>query len=84
MEKVVFLAVIITVLFFFAKMIEMEYIEKELKPLKYIVRDTIVVFLASFVPIYTYFSLNGPISEILGVQDSNMTPTQVFTDTPGF
>ena len=84
MEKTLFLVVIISVLFFFVKMIEMKYIEKEMKPLKYIVRDTIIVFLASFLPIYGFFSLNGPISEILGVQDSNISPTQVFTDMPGF
>jgi ABC-type Co2+ transport system permease subunit len=84
MEKTLFLVVIISVLFFFVKMIEMKYIEKEMKPLKNIVRDTIIVFSCSFIPLYLFFELKGTIGEVLGVEPSKVVATQVFTDAPEF
>ena len=48
MEKLLVIALIITVIFFVIKVLEMKYLSKEMKPLKYTIRDTFFVFISSF------------------------------------
>jgi hypothetical protein len=52
MEKVLIFAISITLVFCVFKFIEMKYIEDDMKPLKYFVRDAIMVFASSFVVCY--------------------------------
>jgi len=42
MENIFMIATIISIVFFIVKFIEMRFIEKESKPLKYLVRDTLL------------------------------------------
>lgn len=85
MEKPIIITITISVLFFFAKLIEMKFVEKENKPMKFIIRDTILVLLCAFIPIMIFFQASGPVAEMLGTGDFTASaPTQIFTDVPGF
>ena len=85
MDKPIMIAIIIAVLFFFSKLVEHKFIEKESKPMKYIIRDTLLVLICSFIPIMIFFQASGPIAEMLGTADFDKNAaTQIFTDGPGF
>lgn len=66
----------------------MKYIEKELKALKYIVRDAVAVFVCSLVASYSYFYMNDSFTDFMNVVTENKTlnldSTQIFTDVPNF
>ena len=46
MENIFVVAGIISVIFFIVKFLEMRFVEKESKPLKLLVRDTLVVYVS--------------------------------------
>ena len=73
-------ALIISIVFFIVKFIEMRYVDSEPKPLKLLVRDTLVVY---FSVIFGNFILEQ-VEPMLnnGSEISKITP--VFTDNPGF
>ena len=73
-------ALIISIVFFIVKFIEMRYVDSEPKPLKLLVRDTLVVY---FSVIFGNFILEQ-VEPMLnnGTEISKITP--VFTDNPGF
>ena len=76
MENMFMVAGIISVIFLIIKFIEMRFVDKESKPLKLLIRDTIVVF---FSVMFGNFILEqlSPVMQKGGV-------TQVFTDNPEF
>jgi hypothetical protein len=80
MENIFVIAAIISIIFLLSKFIEMRFIEKESKPLKLLIRDSILVY---FSVVFGYFII-GQINPILkgGSIGQNITP--VFTDNPGF
>ena len=83
MEKPVIITLSIAVLFFFAKLVEMKFIDKDNKPFKFIIRDTLLVMVCAFVPIILFFQASGPVAEMLGTSDFTASaPTQIFTDVP--
>ena len=88
MEKAFIIALCIATLFCIAKIVEMKFIEKEWKPLKYIIRDMAVVFGCSVVSIVGFSHMNGSINDFMNVvtdtKSLNMAATEIFTDTPGF
>ncbi len=88
MEKLAFVACIITVIFSMIKVIEMKYINKEWTPLKYIIRDAFIVFSASFFGLFCFLQINGSLTDFMNIvtdnSDMNLKATQVFTDSPGF
>jgi hypothetical protein len=76
-------------MFFLVKWVEMKYIDKEMKPMKYMVRDTIVVFMISCVSMYVYGTYFNLIQDFMSMMTSTKTvPTlvtpEIFTDNPGF
>jgi hypothetical protein len=62
----------------------MKYFDKSPKPLKLIVRDTIIVFICSFVPILMFFQFDGKMTEIFQMGEEIEGPAEVFTGEPGF
>lgn len=72
-------AAIISITFLLAKFLEMRYIEKESKPLKFLIRDAFLVYFSVIVSNFVIVQINPAIKD--GV---NMKVTQVFTDNPGF
>ena len=43
MEKLLIISALIALMFFILKMLEMKYIDKEMKPLKNVIRDSVFV-----------------------------------------
>jgi len=88
MEKVVILSIIVTCLFVFIKVLEMKFIDKEWKPIKLVVRDSVIVFCCSLIGAFLLFQVDGSVTDFLNVvtenKSFNMSATQIFTDEPGF
>ena len=88
MEKIFIISTIITFLFCLVKFIEMKYLDKELKPLKFLVRDAVMVFVCSLAAALFVFNMDGSITDFFNVltdtKTLNTATTQIFTDEPGF
>ena len=90
MENIVIISIVATVCFCIAKFIEMRFIDKEnkMKPLKFFVRDAIIVFISVVISVYIYDHLSGTIGELLNTVTEtkilDTKSTEVFTDVPGF
>jgi hypothetical protein len=88
MENLFLFAIFTTILFVLFKLVEMKYLEKEFKPLKYIVRDAVIVFTSSLGAAYGFFYTKGSINDFFNIvtenKTLNMEAAQIFTDTPGF
>ena len=75
------IAGIISFVFFLAKFIEMRFVEKESKPLKYLIRDSLIVYISVVVGSFVVDQLR-PVIQNGG--DSGVSNPAVFTDSPGF
>jgi hypothetical protein len=88
MEKVLLLAVSITILFGIMKFVEMKYLDQKLKPLKDIIRDLVMVFGSSFVCSFGLIHYQQTFDDFLNViTNKSLSPiatTQVFTGNPDF
>jgi hypothetical protein len=80
MDNVFVIAGIISVVYFIAKFVEMRYIERESKPLKFLIRDSLLVY---FSVICGSFILEQVKPMIQQTNDGTFV-TQVFTDNPEF
>jgi len=80
MDNIFIIAAVISVIFLISKFIEMRFVDSESKPLKLLVRDTLLVY---FSVIFGYFIMEQlkPVLEIAG---EAVTTPQVFTDNPEF
>jgi hypothetical protein len=77
MDNIFIFAAIISIIFLISKFIEMRVIDKESKPIKLFIRDSLIV----------YFSVvfgNFIIKQINPIIHSTHIITPVFTDNPGF
>ena len=79
MDNIFLVAGIISVIFFIAKFLEMQYIEKESKPLKVLIRDALVVYISVIFGIFIVDQLNPVIKDA----SVSMSPA-AFTDNPPF
>jgi len=70
------IGVVVSVIFLVFKFIEMKYILKENKPVKKLVRDTVIVYISVVIG---YYTLNQISTGVI----SNPAP-EVFTGNPGF
>ena len=88
MEQVFFISTIATILFFMIKFAEMKFVEKEMKPLKYFIRDTVIVFVSVLLATFLFFFAGGSVTDFLNAMTEtktlNTANTQIFTDAPGF
>ena len=80
MDNIFIIAMVISVVFFISKFVEMRFIDNESKPLKLLIRDTLLVY---FSVISGYFIMEQlkPVLETVG---ENISAPQVFTDNPEF
>ena len=78
MENIFLIAGIVSIIFLIAKFIEMRFIEKENKPLKFLIRDSLIVYISV---ISGFFIINQVEPIIEGTQISSPV---VFTDNPSF
>ena len=73
-------ALIIAIVFLVIKFIEMRFIDKESKPLKLLIRDTLLVYLSV---VAGYFILEQ-LKPVIQNGGASIINTPVFTDNPGF
>jgi hypothetical protein len=62
--------------FFLAKFLEMRFSVEEPRPLKYLMRDTVVVYASCIIGYYLLLQFQSEVS--------SSSPIEVFTDNPGF
>lgn len=80
MASIFIIAGVISITFLLAKFLEMRYIEKESKPLKFLIRDALVVYFSVIIANFVMEQLNTAIESSGG--GKKVTP--VFTDNPSF
>jgi len=79
MSNIFLLAGVISVIFFVAKFLEMQYIEKESKPLKILIRDTLVVYVCVVIGSFIFDQVSPVIKDISVIESPG-----AFTDNPPF
>lgn len=90
MENIIILTITISVVFLIMKLLEMKYIEQEIKPLKQVVKDSMIVAISSFACIYIFFEFRAVIFDTLGKSFGTSSAAEfikspeIFTDNPGF
>lgn len=88
MENIILLALFVLVFFVIIRVIEMKFIEKEWKPLKIIVRDSVIVFISGCLGGFLFFYMNTSIKDFFNIITENnvldVNGTQIFTDKPDF
>jgi hypothetical protein len=79
MDNIFLVSGIISVIFFIAKFLEMRYIDNEPKPLKLLVRDTLLVYISV---VFGCFILD----QLTPVINETIVPIEplAFTDNPPF
>lgn len=80
MDNIFFIAGIISVIFFIAKFLEMRYIDEESKPLKILVRDTLLVYVSVITGSFIVDQLNPVLNE----PNALTSVPLAFTDNPPF
>jgi uncharacterized membrane protein YbjE (DUF340 family) len=80
MDNIFIIAGVISVIFFISKFIEMRFVEKESKPLKFLIRDSLLVYFSVVFGDFIVGQIN-PIIKGLSIESGS---TPVFTDNPGF
>jgi len=80
MDNIFIIATVISVIFFIIKVIEMRFDDNESKPLKLLIRDTLIVY---FSVIFGHFIMEQ-IKPVLEISGEALSSPQVFTDNPEF
>lgn len=80
MDNIFTFALIISIVFFIVKFVEMRFVDSEPKPLKLLVRDTLVVYFSVVFGNFVLEQVEPMLND--GAEISKITP--VFTDNPGF
>jgi hypothetical protein len=78
MDNIFLVAGIISVIFFIAKFLEMRYIDNEPKPLKILIRDSLLVYISVIIGSFILVQLNP----IINVGDLSVTPLAFTDDAP--
>ena len=89
MEKIIIISIAITVIYSIVKFVEMKFIENDIKPLKTVVRDALIVGSCSFVSLFFYFYLEVYLFDFFNIitntkNDVSEKTVNVFTDDPNF
>jgi hypothetical protein len=77
MDNIFVISAVISVIFFISKFIEMRFVEKEIKPLKLLIRDSLLVYFSVVFGDFIFGQINPVVKG-----GSAITPA--FTDNPGF
>jgi hypothetical protein len=78
MDNIFLVAGIISIIFFVGKFLEMRYVEKETKPLKLLIRDSLIVYVSVVSGVFILEQLRPVIKEIIPISPA------AFTDNPPF
>ena len=80
MSNIFIVAGIISVVFLIIKFIEMRFVDKESKPLKFLIRDALLVYFS----VVSGSFIIDQVSPVMQEVGENITNPAVFTDNPGF
>jgi hypothetical protein len=80
MDNIFVIAGIIAVIFFIVKFLEMRFVDKESKPLKFLVRDTLVVYVSVVAGNFIYEQVTPALEQTSAATSSPIA----FTDNPPF
>ena len=80
MDNIFVIAGIIAVIFFIVKFLEMRFVDKESKPLKFLVRDTLVVYVSVVAGNFIYEQVTPAREQTVATTSSPIA----FTDNPPF
>ena len=80
MSNIFIVAGIISVVFLIVKFIEMRFVDKESKPLKFLIRDALLVYFS----VVSGSFIIEQVSPVMQEVGENITNPAVFTDNPGF
>jgi hypothetical protein len=80
MDNIFIFSGVISAIFLIVKFFEMRFVEKENKPLKFLIRDTLLVY---FSVISGYFIMEQ-LKPVLETASETISAPQVFTDNPEF
>jgi hypothetical protein len=75
MENIFLIATTISIIYFILKFVEMKFVDKETKPLKVLIRDTLLVFFSVIVGV-------SIIDQFYPILKERQTSPVVFTDNP--
>jgi hypothetical protein len=81
MKNIFVVAAIISVIFFIVKFIEMRFVDKESKPLKFLIRDSLLVYFSVIAGNFVIEQLKPVLQE--GGESITTNPI-VFTGNPEF
>ena len=84
MENIFLVAGIISAIFFIAKFLEMRYVDEEPKPLKFIIRDSLLVYVCVILGYFVVDQLNPVIQDNITNPIVGGGAPMVFTDNPPF
>ena len=88
MEQELILAALVTLMYCVVRFLDMKYVDKEVKPLKEVARDAVMVFIAATVGGYVFNTFKGPLGHMFSVVTNNpigdLASTTVYTNDPGF
>jgi hypothetical protein len=79
MDNIFLVAGIISVIFFIAKFLEMRYVDEEPKPLKILIRDSLLVYVSVVTGSFIIDQLKPVINDVVVPMDP-----LAFTDNPPF
>jgi hypothetical protein len=80
MDNIFLVAGIISVIYFIGKFLEMRYVDQEPKPLKLLIRDSLLVYVSVVAGNFIVEQLKPVIEEV----DVKTVSPPVFTDNPSF
>jgi len=88
MQNLFLFAIYTTLLFCLSKLLEMKFIDEEIKPLKELVRDSIIVFSCALSASYGYLYTGSMFSNFMNYVTENkimeIKSPEIFTDKPAF
>ena len=87
MDSIVSIVLTTTVFYIVVKIIEMKFIQKEMRPMKELMRDSPVVALSCGVAVFSVMTLNKPVGGFIdAITEKTAIPAaaNVFTGDPGF
>lgn len=80
MENIFVLSTLISIVYFLAKFIEMRFIVKDIKPLKFLIRETLLVYVSTALGLF----IANQFDMMCNAASSVGGGVSVFVDNPGF
>jgi len=88
MQEVIVISIAVAILFFVAKIVEMKFVLKDMRPLKFLIQETALVFVCSLISTFGFFQFNRQFKDLMSIvtdtKEMDLTTTEIFTDDPGF